>query len=137
MAVKKLFALLVSAGGDTLEDLKALLKSQAIELCTAQTCEKVAMLLRQTHPELVFTDTKFSDGTWADIIALTERESVPTNVIVVGRNQDTELYLSTMDRGASDFILPPFEAKPVAHVVRVAAEDIRRRRQEQALKAVA
>ena len=68
---------------------------------------------------------------------LAEKASVPTNVIVVGRYKDIDLYLSTMDCGAFDFILPPFEADPIAHVVRAAAENVRRRREERAMRAAA
>jgi DNA-binding NtrC family response regulator len=137
MAQKKLFALLASDGADSFEELKIQLKSQGIEAWSAETCEEIARLLDQTHPELIFTATKLRDGTWSDIVALAEEASVATNVIVVGRGKDIGLYLSTMDYGAFDFVLPPFEAESIAHVVRVAAENVHRRREEQAIRAVA
>lgn len=137
MGQKKLFALLVSDGDGSLKDLKNLLKSLGIEAWSAKTCEEVARLMDQTHPELIFTGQRVFDGTWNDIVDLTEKASVPTNVIVVGRYKDTELYLSTMDYGAFDFILPPFDSAPIAHVARVAAENVRRRREQQAMRAVA
>ena len=137
MAQKKTFALLVSNGNDSLNQLKILLKSLGIETWSANSCHEVSQLLEQTHPELIFSSPRIENGSWADVLGLTEKAPVPTNVIVVGKHKDTDLYLSTMDRGAFDFILPPFEADPIGHVVRVAAEDVRRRRQELALGAVA
>lgn len=134
---KKLFALLVSGGNDSFKDLKALLKSQSVEVWSAQSCEEVARLLGQTHPELIFTGMTLSDGSWSDIVSLGEMASAPTNVIVVGKCKDTRLYLSTMNFGAFDFVLPPFESAGLAHVVQSAAENVRSRRESQALKMTA
>lgn len=137
MAQKKLFALLVPGADESFAKLKALLKELSVEVWSAQTCDQVAHLLDQTHPELIFTSTRFCDGSWRDIIGLTENVSVPVNVIVVGECKDTRLYLSTMDYGAFDFILPPFEPEPLSHIVTVAANNIRSRRGLQSLGAVA
>jgi DNA-binding NtrC family response regulator len=137
MAQKKAFALLAFDGDELLEDLKAQLKDLMIETGRARTCEEVARLLEQTHPELIFTGTKLSDGTWKDVLSLTEKAYVPINVIVVGMCKDTSLYLSTIDYGAFDFILPPFERDALGHVVRVASENVRCRREQQAIRAVA
>ena len=137
MAQKKLFAILVSEGVDSLRELKVLLKGQGMEIWSAQTCAEAARLLEQTHPELIFTAPKLSDGTWTDILGMAEGADVPTDVIVVGKCKDTDLYLNTMHRGASDFILPPFEVDAMVHIVRVAGEKVRRQREKQAMKAVA
>ena len=137
MTQKKVFALLAFDRDDSLEDLRLLLKAQAIETWTARTCEEVVRLLDQTQPELIFTGKRLFDGTWIDIVDLTEKAHAPTNVIVVGECEDARLSLSTMQYGAFDFIFPPFEAGAMAHLMRVAAENIRRRREEQAVNAVA
>ena len=138
MLPKKLLALAVSPEGDNcFQELKAVLKKQQIEIYSAESCEEVGRLLDQTHPELVFSSTNFCDGSWRDIIGLSENASIPVNVIAVGNCQDTRLYLSTMDYGAFDFILPQFEVEPLAHVVTVAADNIRSRRGEQSLSAAA
>ena len=117
--------------------MKSLLKNHGIEVWNAVGCEEVARLLDQTHPELIFTTAGFPDGVWSEVVRLAEESSIPTNVIVVGKSKDMHLYLSAMEFGAFDFILPPFEAAPVAHVARVAAENVRRRRGEQARRAAA
>lgn len=132
MAHGKLFVLLASGGEKSFESLKVLLKRQGIDIWSSKTCEEVARLLNQTQPELIFTATKLSDRTWSDIVSLAEKASVATNVIVVGRFKDTRLYLETIENGAADFILPPFESDSIALVVRVAADDVRRRRESHA-----
>ncbi len=137
MAQEKLFALLVSGGEESFSHLKTLLKNLDIEAWSARTCDEASQLLDQTHPELIFTGERVFNETWIDVLNLAEKASVPTNVIVVGRYKDIDLYLSTLDCGAFDFILPPFEADPIAHVVRAAAENVRRRREERAMRAAA
>lgn len=134
---KKVFALLISDEDKSFETLRDILKCLGIEVWSVQSREEVASLMDQTQPELIFTSTTFPDGTWSDIVRLSEKTYAPPNVIVVGKHRDTKLYLSTMDGGAFDFILPPFEAEPLAHITRVAAENARRRRDEHAIKAVA
>jgi two-component system, NtrC family, nitrogen regulation response regulator GlnG len=138
MLAKKPFALAVALEEDgCIQELKEALKKQQIEIYSAESCQEVARLLDQTHPELVFTGKLLSDGTWRDVIHLAEKVSVPTNVIVVSKHNDTRFYLSAMDYGAFDFILPPFEEDAVAHVVQAASKSVRRRRESQAIKAVA
>ncbi len=136
MAQRKLFALLVSDGDESFESLREVLKSSGTEVWNARTCAEAARLLDQTHPHLIFTATQHGDGTWRDIITLAEKASVATNVIVVGESKDIRLYIAAMEPGAFDFILPPFESEPVGHVIRVAAEDVRRRREAQAVRGV-
>jgi FixJ family two-component response regulator len=68
---------------------------------------------------------------------LSESVSVPPNVIVVGEKKDIRIYILATDYGAFDFILPPFEDDAISHVVRVASESVRRRREFHAVSAVA
>ena len=137
MTEQKLFTLLVSNEDNSLESLEALLMSRGVGIWNSRTCAEAARLMDQTHPELIFTTVLLDDGTWRNIVTLAENAPVPTNVIVVGKTDDYRLYIAAMDYGAFDFIVPPFECEPVGHVVRVAAESVRRRRESQAVRAVA
>lgn len=137
MTEKKLVTLLVSDEDNSLESLAAVLTSRGVGVSNSRTCTEAAHLLNQTHPEIIFTTVLHDDGTWRNIVTLAENAPVPTNVIVVGNTDDYRLYIAAMDYGAFDFIVPPFESEPIGHVVRVAAESARRRRESQALKAVA
>ena len=117
--------------------LRSLLKILEVEVWTTHTCAEAARLVEQTQPELVFTAVKLPDGTWNENVAVAENAPVPTNAIVVGSDEDIGLYLSIMDRGAFDFILPPFEENALSHVVQAAAGEARRQREIQATQAVA
>lgn len=134
MVRKKLFALLIPGKSTSFTNLKALLNAQFVEVWSAGNCQEAARLFHQTHPELIFTDTELSDGSWKDIIGLAEDTSVPTNVIVVGHCNDLRLQITTIDYGAFDFILPPFDSESLAHVVTVAGNNTRLRREEQSIR---
>jgi FixJ family two-component response regulator len=77
---------------------------------------------------MIFTTTSVADGSWLDVIVLAEKSGVPSNVIVVAETSDVKLYLSTIEGGAFDFMVPPFERDPLGHVVRAAWLDVQRRR---------
>jgi len=137
MSTRGIFALLASEQMDSLNDLRDVLKNQSMGTWCTQSCEELARLLEQTRPDLIFTDARLCDGTWIDVVSLAERAAVPLNVIVVGACKNTKQYVEAMEQGAFDFILRPFEAEPMAHVVKVAVNNVRHRRQDLAVHAVA
>jgi len=59
---------------------------------------------------------------------MAEMASSPVDVIVVGAKEDIRLYLSALEGGAFDFVLPPFEHQALEFVVESAQQDVRRRR---------
>jgi FixJ family two-component response regulator len=71
------------------------------------------------------------------ILNTADAENVPLSVIVVGAFPDTRHYVSAMERGAFDFVAPPFEQEPLSFVIRSAALDTYRRREALAQAAVA
>ncbi len=137
MTQEKFPTLLVSGADEPFEDLRVLLERAGLDVQNSESCDEAAQLLDRTKPALIFTSIRLPDGTWSDVVSMARKASAPANVIVVGKYMDTQFYISTMDGGAFDFILPPFEADPISHVVRVAAENARRRREEQAISTAA
>jgi len=128
-----LFALLIHDRPHPFEALKEALKALAVRTFSVRTCEELDRLISQTQPHLIFSDTSFTDGTWMDVVRSAEEAPVPVNVILVGANDNMKLYVSALERGAFDFILPPFERQGLEFVVTSAARDASRRRQFQAL----
>lgn len=137
MAHRKIFVLLASDGSACFDDLRSRLKGQGMEVWMAESCSSAMRLLEQTHPEVVFTAASLADGTWVQIVDRVQEMAVPTNVIVVGTHADTGLYLSAIEQRAHDFILAPFEMDHISQLARTAAESARRRREAEALKAIA
>src|SRR5215472_16898705 len=121
-------ALLVHDQPYPLESLKAVLRDLSVETFSVRTCEEAGRLITQTEPQLVFTDTSLPDGSWADVVRMAEMASSPVDVVVVGAKEDIKLYLSALERGAFDFVLPPFEHEALEFVVESARQDVRRRK---------
>jgi len=113
-------ALLVSDAGEPFEKLEMVLERQGIRTYWARdSAEALLLLERPNPPQMVFTDTTLPDGTWADVVSLAARHLVP--VILVSRLMDRALYVHSLERGAFDFIVPPFVSSDVAHIVKCAA----------------
>jgi DNA-binding NtrC family response regulator len=128
--VKQEILALVVHSEDASSAVKAALESESIEIHDVRTCKEVADWLQGGNPpHLVFTDTTLSDGTWADVVALAARAHDPVDVIVVSRQMDQKLYIEAIERGAYDFITPPFAVSDLEHVVRCAAWNVCGRRE--------
>jgi FixJ family two-component response regulator len=80
----------------------------------------------------VFTDVQLADGNWADVLTLASNATAPVNVIVVAHFIDMKFYIQAIERGAFDFIVPPFARLELQHVVRIAAENALTRRRKMA-----
>jgi DNA-binding NtrC family response regulator len=130
----KMTALLVSDGGEPFEKLELTLNNQGIATSTVRTSAEATELLEQPGSlQMIFTDTILPDGTWADVLTFAARRLVP--VVVVSRLVDVRLYIETLERGAFDFIVPPFPTTDLAHIVNRAAWNCRNAQGRQALAA--
>jgi DNA-binding NtrC family response regulator len=113
-------------------ELKAMLESRGFAVYVASNCAEATLLLHSyTPPHLVFTDMQLVDGSWAGILSLAEKTPLAVNVIVVSRNVDIDSYVQVLERGAFDFIVPPFEVSEIDHIVRCAFGNTLVRRQLQ------
>jgi DNA-binding response OmpR family regulator len=112
-------AMLVYNQPDHMGELKLLLERQGVKTLVARSCgEAFLHLWGRRSPTTVFTDVLLGDGTWEDLIGIAERSPWAVNVIVVSRLLDEQLYLDTLDRGAFDFLTPPFLPGGVAALLR-------------------
>jgi DNA-binding NtrC family response regulator len=123
-----ILALLIHDHSDALESLRLSLRNLPLETYSVRTLAEAERIFRQRHPELLFTDTSFADGSWTDVIRLAERGETPADVIVVGHYVDINLYVSALESGAFDFIVPPFERDSLDYIIHSATEDVNRRR---------
>ena len=126
---EKITALVVHQNSETLATLKGALERQGMHILHADSRAKAKRMLGGVNPApLVFTDTQLPDGTWADILAVAEKATLPVNVIVVARVVDTRFYVEAIETGAFDFLAPPFNAIDLAYVVRSAMNNVATRR---------
>jgi DNA-binding NtrC family response regulator len=122
-------ALLVRDPGKHWAGLTIALRDHSIETSEVRTCREAAKVLQQPDPpHLVFTAPTLADGTWKDVLQLASEAGTSVNVIAVSPVADMEYYITAMQRGAYDFIVPPFSHPGVAHIVRGAAESVWARR---------
>lgn len=125
---KQLFALLIHGGSDHFECLREALKRHSVHTYSVSTCKQAENLLAQCKPDLVFTESSVTDGSWLSIQNLAEAARMPLSVIVVGSLPNTQLYISVMELGAFDFIAPPFERDSLDFIVQSAARNTHRLR---------
>jgi DNA-binding NtrC family response regulator len=122
-----LFALLIHNHPEVFQSLNQTLWNLSVETYNVETCKEAEELVPQFKPHLIFADVSVWDGSWTYILNLADGGDVPLNVVVVGHVPDAQEYRSAMDRGAFDFVAPPFELALVDFVVRAAATDARNR----------
>jgi DNA-binding NtrC family response regulator len=126
----RISAVLVHNQEEPFRGLKEALKGKPVKLRRATNCAQANRLLAGVNPpHLVFTEADLPDGTWADVLAIALKAKQPVNVIVVGRVVDTSFYIEVMQNGAFDFIVPPFVAGDLAHVIRCAVDHVVDRRE--------
>ena len=126
---ENVFALLVHDHPEPFESLKRTLKELSVGSYSVKTCKEAGDLISYCKPQIIFTESAVTDGSWVSVINKAEEAEVPLNVIVVGAQLDPQLYMYLMERGAYDFVAPPFEHEPLNRVVRSAAADTQRRRE--------
>src|SRR5438876_12380076 len=113
-------ALLVHQAEDPMSELKSVLEGQQIVMIRAHSCREATDLLSSHSLNLVFTDAEMPDGAWCDVVEAAAAARTPVRVIVVARVSDVRFYLEVMQRGAFDFLTPPFAPADVGHVIRCA-----------------
>jgi two-component system, NtrC family, response regulator PilR len=118
--MQRIRALLVHADAEPLQSLNLALQKLSVETDQAPTCQQARNFLERATkpPDIVFTDTALPDGTWQDLLAMAGRSRARSKVIVVSRTEDPWLYLDAMERGAFDFMLPPFATSDVGYILR-------------------
>jgi DNA-binding NtrC family response regulator len=131
-----LFALLLHDHPEPFEGLKRTLRDLSVETYSVSTCKEAMDLIAHCKPHVIFSENSVVDGSWVSVLNMAEAAEVPLSVIVVGDHPDSRHYLSIMERGAFDFVAPPFEHEPLNFVVKGAALDAHRRRVAAAVASV-
>ena len=134
---ERLFALLIDDHSETFQSLRQALKALSVDTYSVDNLKDAQDLVAQCKPQMIFTTSSVGDRSWMSIQRLAETANAPFSVIVVGAIPDTKLYLSVMERGAFDFIAPPFERESLNFVVCSAASQALRSKELVALMAPA
>jgi len=91
---ERVTALLVHSEPSSFPTLRQALQNQNIDVSSAPNLQNASLFIRSAQlPEIVFTDTEFSDGTWEDILYIVQEARRPLQVIVVSPYVDMNLYI--------------------------------------------
>lgn len=123
-----LFALLIHGHPEPFESLKRNLKDLSVDTYSVENCKDADDLIYRCKPHLVFAENCMADGSWLSILKRAEAENVPTSIIVVAAYPDMRLYVAVMEKGAFDYVAPPFEHESLERVIHSAVLDTCRRR---------
>jgi len=126
---ENLSVLLVHGHPEPFKSLAWTLRDLFVETYSVESCKETEDLVSRCEPPIIFTDKSLVDGSWVSVLNIADSADVPPSVIVVGTVPDMHLYLSVMERGAFDFVAPPFEHEPLNFVIRSAALNTHRRRE--------
>ena len=116
-----LFALLIHNGAKPFEALRRMLSDLSVETALSRLARKLRDLISRRRPDVIFTERAMTEGSWESILNLAPQAGVFLSVIVVAAHVDMPFYLSVMERGAFDFVVPPFEHESLDFVVKTAA----------------
>jgi two-component system response regulator PilR (NtrC family) len=133
----KVFALIVHERPEPCQGLKLVLRRLGVDTVSVGGCEEAEHLLEQTHPHLLFTDTKLPEGTWIDVLNLAECAPAANCAILVNASKDPELFRAARDYGAFDCVSPPFKTETISELIQRAIRFVQADRDRQARSAVA
>lgn len=115
--------LMVSSDGGTHVALRKVLSAAGVPVRLVRTCAEARAILESFgNPVALFSDIMLADGTWADVLDLATEGDRQVPVIVVSRVVDIDLYINALEKGASDFIVPPFYHQDISHVLKCAVQ---------------
>ena len=113
---EQMSVLLVRDGAEYWCNLRAALEAQPLRVCEVRWLSEAEERLKASNPpQLVFTAVLLADGDWERVLFLGKTAGVP--VIVVSTCLDVSFCLDVLERGAFDFLVPPFDQDDVAYIV--------------------
>lgn len=111
----RLRVLVVSSDPDNGRNLGSILSECGLDPVLTSTLEEAQSLLAKPGVLLAFCDAELGDGTFRELLSLTETAKIP--VVVASRVYKTLQYLEAMRLGAFDFIAPPYRRSELAHIL--------------------
>ena len=114
---------IVSSNQNRITNLSEILQKQAIDSLCAITVKEYRHILSKRPLELVFCDSKLSDGDYRDVINATRFAGSFAHIVVTSRLASWPEFLEAMRVGAFDVISTPCRYKDVEWVIIQAARD--------------
>jgi DNA-binding NtrC family response regulator len=86
----------------------------------ARSIEEASEKLSTSPIPVILCEENLPDGTWKDLLALTERQASPCYVVVTSQSADDRLWAEVLNLGAYDVLAKPFDSKEVFRVIGLA-----------------
>jgi DNA-binding NtrC family response regulator len=112
--------------------LTSALNDLGVETYGVRTWDAAKVLIGQYRPLVVFVELTTWHRIREDIIATASEADQAFAAVVVGPLPDIELYVSTIEQGAFNFVAPPFSQEALSLALHSAATDTKRRRETDA-----
>ena len=87
---------------------------------TAHSVEEATAKLLESPTPVILCEENLPDGSWKDLLAVTERLPNPCYVVVTSQCADDRLWAEVLNLGAYDVLAKPFHSKEVFRVVGLA-----------------
>jgi PleD family two-component response regulator len=114
----KILVMILNEDAEMLRQLESLLRRQNIPTRYAVSCGRARQLLAEERPpDVIFTGSTFSDGTWRDVLLMARHLEPRPAVVLTTRLDDMDLYLDAMSADAFDYIVPPFAPRDLVQII--------------------
>jgi DNA-binding NtrC family response regulator len=119
--------LIVSEGLENRETLVDILRREGRDALSVSRVSECREVLLEDDFNLVFCDRRLPDGTYLEVLAVTQSLGREPRVVVTSRNADWEQYLEALRYGAFELIVSPCKGSDVVWVLSQAKrEDYKR-----------
>ena len=113
-------AIVAFADSDNRRDLARVLEACEVEPIAASSVREVNDLLAACPTRVMFCDEGLPGGGIDRILQTSISQTPPTRVVVCSLLGGVEEYLRAMEKGAFDFICPPYRLAEVAAIMNAA-----------------
>jgi DNA-binding NtrC family response regulator len=110
-------ALLALSDPASVEALCEALAGTEVDLEFYSTLGKLRAALGRDMVSVVFCQARLPDGTFRDLLRLTDRRQSKTAVVVCSDFYDKTTYIEAMSRGAFDYMAFPYRQSEVEWIV--------------------
>jgi DNA-binding NtrC family response regulator len=111
------FALVVHDHLEQFKELEEMLKDLSVETWNIEHFNSAGDLALQYKPDLMFIESTVWDRLHLQLIGSVKQANRAPDIIVVGTKLDINLFVSSIERGAAGFIVPPFTYEGLSTMV--------------------
>ncbi len=112
--------LFISPHRDDADALRRMLSPVPIALEHVTSVEAAHAQLRRNRFGAVLTEAHLPDGTWKDLLAITDALGISSSVIVTHLVADDRFWAEVLNLGCYDMLAQPFDGREVQRILTLA-----------------